>query len=163
MAQVTAPPDPGENAQERKKSRRAPLILGGVGALVLGGAGFYAAYSGLVPAPNRAAQISAQPIAQDFAYIPIERLVVSLPAGRGARQLQFAGQIEVNAQSERDLQRLHPRFVDTIHTYLRAVDAQDLTDPAALIRLRAQILRRLQTIAGQGHVRDFLITEFILG
>ena len=32
----------------------------------------------------------------------------------------------------------------------------------ALIRLRAQMLRRIQVVSGEGRVRDLLITEFVL-
>ena len=49
-----------------------------------------------------------------------------------------------------------------VNTYLRAVAPADLEDPGALIRLRAQILRRFQLVAGEARVRDFLITEFVL-
>jgi len=49
-----------------------------------------------------------------------------------------------------------------INTYLRAIDPSDLEDPTALLRLRAQLLRRLQMVAGEDLVNDFLITEFIL-
>ena len=31
-----------------------------------------------------------------------------------------------------------------------------------LVRLRAQMLRRVQMVTGEGRVRDLLITEFVL-
>ncbi|MCC5955908.1 MAG: flagellar basal body-associated FliL family protein [Natronohydrobacter sp.] len=98
----------------------------------------------------------------DFAYIPLENITISLATTADARFLRFSGQIEVAARSESDMARMQPRFLDVVNTYLRAIDPQDLSEPAALIRIRAQILRRLQVIAGEGHIRDFLITEFIL-
>ena len=55
-----------------------------------------------------------------------------------------------------------PRIVDILNTYLRAVQPQDLDSPTALLRLRVQMLHRVQVVAGQGVVRDLLITEFIL-
>ena len=39
---------------------------------------------------------------------------------------------------------------------------RDIEDPAALARLRAQMLRRIQVVTGEGQVRDLLITEFVL-
>jgi flagellar FliL protein len=49
-----------------------------------------------------------------------------------------------------------------LNGYLRAVDAADLEDPAALVRVRAQMLRRVQLVTGEGRVRDLLVTEFLL-
>ena len=55
-----------------------------------------------------------------------------------------------------------PRIVDVMNGYLRALDAAELENPAALVRLRAQMLRRIQIVTGEGRVRDLLITEFVL-
>jgi len=42
------------------------------------------------------------------------------------------------------------------------VDITDLQNPQGLDLLRGQMLRRLQTVAGEGVIRDLLITEFVL-
>lgn len=55
-----------------------------------------------------------------------------------------------------------PRIADVLNTYLRAVEVRDLEAPAATVWLRAQMLRRIQVVAGEGRVRDLLITEFVL-
>ena len=55
-----------------------------------------------------------------------------------------------------------PRILDVLNTYLRAVEVRDLEQPASLARLRAQMLRRVQVVTGEGRVRDLLITEFVL-
>ncbi|MDD7970755.1 flagellar basal body-associated FliL family protein [Roseinatronobacter alkalisoli] len=158
-AATDTPPDTG--VAPRRKARILPVLMGILGATLLGGGGFYAVYSGLILAPPDSTGRLA-PHAQDFAFIPVERITVSLAPGSGSRHLLFSGQLEVAAASRVELERLQPRFIDVINMYLRAVDPRDLAEPASLIRLRAQILRRLQTVAGQGHIRDFLITEFVL-
>lgn len=143
------------------KGRILPFLLGLTGAGLLGGAAFYGVYSGLILSPAGKAP-SAEYIAQDFDFVPIDVITISLPARSGVRFLRVAGQIEVADSSHTEMMRMQPRFIDLINTYLHAVDIDDLRQPGALIRLRAQILRRLQMIAGDGHVKDFLITEFIL-
>ena len=55
-----------------------------------------------------------------------------------------------------------PRIVDVMNGYLRAMDKAVLEDPAGLVRMRAQILRRIQIVTGEGRVRDLLVTEFVL-
>ncbi|MEL7416552.1 MAG: flagellar basal body-associated FliL family protein, partial [Pseudomonadota bacterium] len=57
---------------------------------------------------------------------------------------------------------LKPRISDVLNTYLRAVSLDELENPAAMLRLRAQMLRRIQLVTGEGRVRDLLISEFIL-
>jgi flagellar FliL protein len=46
--------------------------------------------------------------------------------------------------------------------YLRAIDPAELDEPATLLRIRAQLLRRIQLVTGDGRVRDLLVTEFVL-
>ncbi len=157
----TATNDDAATASDSKKRSIIPLILGLIGAMVLGGGGFFAVYSGLLFGQSTS---SPQPASldMDFAYVPVENLTITLAGTSPPRHLRFSGQIEVASRSHNEMMRLQPRFLDVINTYFRAIDPQDLTEPAALIRLRAQILRRLRIVAGEGHVRDFLITEFIL-
>jgi flagellar FliL protein len=61
-----------------------------------------------------------------------------------------------------DVEHLMPRVVDVLNSYLRALELGDLTDSAALMRLRAQMLRRLQVVTGEGRINDLLIMEFVL-
>ena len=55
-----------------------------------------------------------------------------------------------------------PRINDVLNVYLRAVDERDFEVPRAMVRLRAQMLRRVQLVTPPGAVRDVLIQEFVL-
>ncbi len=99
----------------------------------------------------------------DVAFVPMEPIAISLAPGASAKLLRFSGQLEVAPESAAEVAGLMPRVLDVLNTYLRAVDVQDLEEPAALVRLRAQMLRRVQVVTGEGKVRDLLITEFVLG
>ena len=57
---------------------------------------------------------------------------------------------------------LVPRILDVLNGYLRAVEVAELGDANALVRLRSQMLRRIQIVTGEGRVRDLLVTEFVL-
>ena len=63
---------------------------------------------------------------------------------------------------EAEVVLLKPRILDVMNGYLRAVEVQELADPHALVRLRSQMLRRIQIVTGEGRVRDLLVTEFVL-
>ena len=73
----------------------------------------------------------------------------------------MAAQLEVAAAYEADVTHLVPRVLDVLNSYLRAVNLSDLEESASLIVLRAQMLRRIQIVTGEGRVRDLLITEFV--
>lgn len=157
-----AEPDAAPETVIKKKSK-LPLIFGIVLALALGGAGFYATFSGLILASGDAATTEAEVAAlPDISFVPLDPTVISLGAAADSRHLRFTAQLEVAAAYTADVTLLKPRILDILNSYLRAVDVTDLEDPAALVRLRAQMLRRMQIVTGEGRVRDLLITEFVL-
>lgn len=158
MAQTQTEPEAAPS-----KSLKLPLILGLALMIAGGGASFAALYLGLIPlghapAPSAATAPDALP---DIAYVALDPMVISL-SDPAARHLRFSAQIEVPAAYQKDVELLKPRVVDVLNGYLRAVDLHDLEDPAALIRLRAQMLRRVQIVCGEDRVRDLLIMEFVL-
>ncbi len=152
--------------QEARKSSKVPMILGIVAALAGGGGGFYATFSGLILASESSDQVvedDAQPDAlPDVAFVPVEPMTVSLSPASQGRHLRFRAQLEVPSQYAGDVETLLPRVVDVLNGYLRALETRDIDSPAAMTRLRAQLLRRVQVVAGPGRVNDLLIMEFVL-
>jgi flagellar protein FliL len=152
----------GDDAPPKKKSKM-PILIGVVLALILGGGGFYATFSGLVLAghsePEHAAEDEAMP---DIAFVPIDPVVVSLGGAAANRHLKFTSQLEVETVHAAEVTLLLPRILDVLNSYLSAVDPQSLEGQAAIVRVRAQLLRRIQMVTGEGRVRDLLITEFVL-
>jgi len=150
--------------QEPKTRSKKPLIFGAVAALLLGGGAFYATYSGLLLGggathDTEKAEAGALP---DIAFVPIEQMVLSLGSAAEGRYLRFTAQVEVPSAYAGEVAMLKPRILDVLNGYLRAVDPAELEDPAALVRLRAQMLRRIQIVTGEGRVRDLLVTEFVM-
>lgn len=129
------------------------------------GGGYFAASSGLIPLPKKSAEADVPPAAavtDDVEFVALSPLTITL--GRDARNshLRFHGQLEVDARYRDEVARLEPRFLDVLNGYLQALEARDIEDPAAFVRMRAQLLRRMQVVAGEGRVRDLLVTEFVL-
>ena len=153
--------DPPELAPTKKS--KLPMLIGIVLALILGGGGFYATFSGMILGVSgdhaSEAEVSALP---DIAFVPMDPLVISLGAASQSRHLRFTAQLEVAAPYSADVVLLQPRILDVLNSYLRAVDIAELEDPSALVRIRAQMLRRIQIVTGDGRVRDLLITEFVM-
>ena len=153
-----------EPADSPPKRSRLPLILGLVLAPLLGGGGFWAAYSGMIPLPGDApatAEAPAPEAAVITAFVPVAPITVNLNAPGAARHLRFLAQLEVVPAHRAEVEALMPRIVDVLNTYLRAVDPPDLEEPAALTRISAQMLRRVQIVTGPGRVSDLLVMEFV--
>lgn len=150
------------------KKSKMPLILGLVLALAGGGGGFYATWSGMILAggeekaeASEKSEEEKDPFA-DIAFIEVEPMVISVDSQPERRLLRFRAQLEVPKSHEADVTKLLPRVVDVLNSYLRALEVADLEDQAALTRLRAQMLRRVQVVTGSDRVNDFLIMEFVL-
>ena len=157
------------------KKSKLPLLVGLVLALVLGGGGFYAVQSGLLggaggdhgatdghgEAAADAGHGAAGPMPA-VAFVPLQPLLVSLNHTDPPRQLRFEGTLEVAPDHAGEVETLMPRIMDVMNSYLRAVEMEDLRDPAALLRFRAQMLRRVQVVTGDGRVEDLLVTSFLV-
>lgn len=147
----------------RKRSKK-PLLFGLVLALLLGGGGFYATFSGMIlgtSTDHAVAEHVPGPL-KGIAFVPLETIVVSLGPDSGSNHLRFTAQLEVADTAAVDVTTLAPRILDVVNSYLRAIDTASIEDPHAMARLRAQMLRRIQVVTGEGRVRDLLITEFVL-
>jgi flagellar FliL protein len=157
---AAAATDPAEAKPKRSKKG---LLIGLVLALVGAAGGFYAVQSGLLfPAPEPERTETAIAALPDVGFVPVDTLVISLGPGAGSRHLSFSAQLEVARGYEEEVRTILPRVVDVLNGYLRAVDVAELEDPSSLMRLRAQMLRRIQIVTGEGRVRDLLIMEFVL-
>jgi len=160
--------DEAETEEEEAKGGggKGPII-GLALSLVLGGGGFFASYNGMVPGLGPSGEAGEEPAEIMMAtlpteFIPIDRMIISLGNSANARHLNFGAALEVEATNLEEVQGLMPRILDILNTYLRAVEERDIETPAAMTRLRAQMLRRVNIVTGEGLVKDLLITEFVL-
>ena len=159
MAETEYPQD----AAPKKKSKR-PMIIGLVLAILLGGGGFFATFSGMILGPHEQMKKDANTAGAlpDIAFVPVDSIIISLGAARKNSQLKMTAQLEVDKAYVADVTLLMPRIVDVLNSYLRAAEVSQIEDPAGLMMLRAQMLRRIQVVTGEGRVRDLLISEFLV-
>jgi len=169
MAETKNTPPESEETTPDKKSK-LPLIIGLVLALAGGGGGFFAVYSGFVLG-GESHRGSGHEVADghepsdalpDIEFVALDPLVVSLGLGTSPSHLRFRAQLEVPKRYKSDVERLLPRVVDVLNSYLRALEIEDLTDAAALVRIRAHMLRRIRIVTGEQRVNDLLIMEFVV-
>ncbi len=182
MSDATADAPVYETA-EPKKASKLPLLIGLVLALAGGGGGFYAAWSGLLPFGGSAASKEADhgaPAEADggshanahdsdapmpdarVAFVELPQLIISMGRTSDMHHLRFQASLEVAPDHAGEVETLKPRVIDVLNSYLRALRPADIEAPGALIRIRGQMLRRIQLVAGEDRVRDLLVMEFVL-
>lgn len=152
------------DTEQRNSSKL--LIISVILAVIAGGGGFYAAIQGMIPFSGEKAK-TADEVAEvaplkSVAFVEIEPMLISMGNLLSNQHLRFRAELEVEPAYQKDVEALKPRIVDVLNGYLRAVDREDLERPAALVLLRANMLRRVQTVVGEGRVNDLLIMEFVV-
>lgn len=151
------------SAPPKKRRSRLPILLGVLMGLLLGAGGFYASYAGLIlSAEHSATNATTDAAVPSVAFVALDPIMISLGTAGNNQHLRMTAQLEVPPTQVAEVTHLVPRILDVINTYLRAVEVAQLQDPAALIRIRSHLLRRIQLVTGEGQVNDLLITEFIL-
>lgn len=156
-----------ETAEQPAKRSKMPVILGFALAIAGAGGGYYATSTGLILGgeSDHAETDTAhhgEASGKDVSYVAVDPLTISLRAPSTSRHLLFRANLEVLPEAVAEVENLLPRVTDMLNSYLRALDPPDFEDPSALTRLRAQMLRRIQVVAGAGKVNDLLIMEFVL-
>ncbi|MBI1366981.1 MAG: hypothetical protein GC153_13620 [Alphaproteobacteria bacterium] len=169
MSDVEEEEQAPEAAEEKKKSPVKAIVFSAAGAIVIGaaaaGAGYFLTPSSqkCAPQPAKSDQEDiARAIPDDVAYVNLDPLIVTLGASARSKYLKITISLETTTTSEKTLNEVIPRIRDTLNSYLRAVDENDLSQPAAMARLRSQMLRRLRLVAPNAAISDVLITDFVL-
>ncbi|SDX86817.1 flagellar basal body-associated FliL family protein [Citreimonas salinaria] len=158
---------------EGKKSSKMPLIIGAVLAVLGGAGGFFVVQMNPLGLFGGADKAHATEEGKDSVYhdptplgdvgfVEVPPIVISLGPTADGRTLRFRTSLEVPAQHATAVTAIVPRVQDVLNSYLRALEPTDFEAPGALIRLRSQLLRRVKLVAGDDHVRDLLVLEFIV-
>ena len=95
-------------------------------------------------------------------FLPVDPIMISFGPAGARQHLRVQLRLEAPVDMAGEIEGVMPRITDVLNGYLRAVDPVMLEDPAMLTKLRAQMLRRVQIVAGDGAVADLLVMEFVL-
>lgn len=146
-------------APARKRGRTwmiaAPVLL------LLGAGGFAATYAGPFARSPEAGAANHEPVPHAPGFLELDPLTITVGGAGGVRQLRFRGVLELGGASA-GVGPLMPRILDVMAGYLRALPLSTLEDPTALLRIRSQLLRRVQLLCGPEAVADLLILDFVI-
>ena len=175
---MAAEADPQDEPAKKKKGLLIPLLLGVFLALSGGGAGFWAVTSGPLASLGNPSGEAAEldddasedagdepgegPAPVAVAFVPLDTVTISLGGQSVLRHLIFSAQLEVDPIYLEEVETLKPRILDVLNSYLRIVGVDELSEPSSLVRMRSQMLHRIQIVSGEGRVRDLLITQFVV-
>lgn len=150
-----------DEESEPPKKKRGGLVIGLVLA-ALGGGGAFAFTSGMLGGGESSDTAAHDTLSDDLAFIPIEPMTVSVGEPSGRRHLRFRAELEVDPAGQADIEKLLPRVVDVLNTYLQSLSVAEIEDPSALLTLRSQMRRRIDLVVGGDRVHDLLVMEFVL-
>lgn len=161
----------GSNEAPRAKAGRGwflalalALATAGGGALA-GALGYLAPIHALVSSPRQDAQQPAVAfLALPRFQVPLDPLAnfpASSPASVG-RNLHAVVQLEVERDRLSQVESVQPRIVDTLLTFLHALNERDFATAYNLNRVKAQMLYRVREVTGDDAVRGVLLTELAI-
>ena len=115
--------------------------------------------------PQIAAARSFPPTPPQVAYYDVPDLIVNIQTRRRHAGLSQAFACRSNStrgDEKAGLQALMPRIVDQFQGYLRELRVDDLKGSAGIMRLKEELLRRINVAAAPYRVRDVLLKEMIV-
>ncbi len=134
------------------------LILAGGGAAV-----YYFLLSGGEAAGEQLAE--DQKSGQSIVFYELPEMLVNLNTGGGKRKTYLKVRISLELQSADDVQELDlimPRIVDSFQVYLRELRVEDLQGSTGLMRLKEELLTRLNVTARPIKINDVLFREMLV-
>jgi flagellar protein FliL len=152
------------NNDAKPKKSKLGLILVIVGILLAGGGGVAVGYLGLIP-PDLLGKSKKEvklPDIDNTVFITLPAIIIPLGDHANAKHLRAIFSIETDPNYTKRIDKLKPRLMDMLNTYLRAVEEKELTQPERFQNLQAQMLRRARLVAGENAIKNLLVQDFVL-
>jgi flagellar protein FliL len=149
------------------KNKKVLLIGAPVLLLLLGGGGGAAYFFLLKPHGDAAKTAKAEeaPLTPPLvAFTDMQDILVNIQSNDGTpAYLKLAVSLELDDdKAKAAFAPLMPRVTDQFQAYLRELRVDDLKGSAGVLRLKEELLRRVNVAAAPYHVRDVLLKEMIV-
>ena len=134
------------------------LVVGGGGA----GAYFFLFKKSDTSETARADEVPLTP--PKVAFSDMQDILVNIQSNDGTpAYLKLGVSLELDDESQKAaIAPLMPRITDQFQAYLRELRLDDLKGSAGVLRLKEELLRRVNVAAAPYHVRDVLLKEMIV-
>jgi len=169
----------GENAEAKGEGEAAPkkglkrfltkkilMIAGPALVLVLGGGGAGAYFFLLKPHGAEHEKVAEAPplTPPEVAFSDVPDILVNIQSSDGTpAYLKLSLSLEMDNELEKTgMTALMPRLVDQFQSYLRELRVDDLKGSEGVLRLKEELLRRVNASAAPYKVRDVLLKQMII-
>jgi flagellar FliL protein len=163
-----APAD-GEASKKKKLSGRTIVLFIALPAVLVIGAGLAAAFFLGVFGGSKDEKLAAAEAAKDAAehavFFDMPELLVNMTGGadKPENMLKLSLSLELpNQDATAKVQAAMPRIIDSAQVFLRELRLDDLQGSAGMLRLREELLRRIDAAVAPVQVRDVLFKEIIV-
>jgi flagellar FliL protein len=164
------PADGQADGAPKKRFGKKFLLMAGGGAAVLLLALGAGAYFFLLRSPGDAGKsrtagaVQLPLVPPQVAFFDMPDIVVNVQSADSTpAYLKLSVALELAVPEEKPaLQTLMPRIVDQFQSYLRELRIDDLRGSAGVMRVKEELLRRVNVAAAPYPVRDVLLKEMIV-
>jgi flagellar protein FliL len=149
-------------------NRKLLIIVAAGLLLVLGGGGaglYFFVFSAPKDDTKLAANEAPMPVTPpQVAFYDVPDIIVNIQSADGSpAYLKLSTSLELETADEKPgITALMPRVVDQFQGYLRELRIDDLKGSAGVLRLKEELLRRINVAAAPYRVRDVLLKEMIV-
>ena len=150
---------------KRFLTKKMLMIIVPVLVLVLGGGGAGAYFFLFKKAESGEAAHHEEPLTPPkVAFSDMQDILVNIQSSDGTpAYLKLGLSLELEDEEQKTaLEPLMPRITDQFQAYLRELRLDDLKGSAGVLRLKEELLRRVNVAAAPYHVRDVLLKEMIV-
>jgi flagellar FliL protein len=145
------------------------ILFGGVGAialLALGGGAYFFFFAG-EEKPAQLAEGAPEPLPPtppNVTFYDIPDIIVNIQGTDSSPvYLKLSVSLELDSpEEEAGLKALQPRITNEFQGYLRELRVDDLKGSAGIVRLKEELLRRINTSAAPYRVRDVLLKQMLV-
>lgn len=158
-----------EGLEKKKFSGKKLVIFGVLALLLLGGVGGALWYFGILgghkdAATDEKATEAKQEKPANVVFYDLPEILVTLNSGgRKTNYLKLKVALELPSPDGMDrLEALLPRIIDNFQVYLRELRVEDLDGSAGLLRLKEELLVRVNAAVRPVRVSDVLFKEMLV-
>ena len=168
-ADTEAAPAEGEAPKKKKLSGRTIVLFIALPGLLVIGAGVAALFIFGVLGGSKDEKTAAAEAAKDAAehavFFDMPELLVNMTGGseKAENMLKLSLSLELpNQDATAKVQAAMPRIIDSAQVFLRELRLDDLQGSAGMLRLREELLRRIDAAVAPVQIRDVLFKEIIV-
>jgi flagellar FliL protein len=162
---------PKEGFVKKLLSNKKLLIIAGGGLLLLllalGGGAYFLFFSGSDAKKAQLAAAEHEPLPvtpPNITFYDVPDIIVNIQSADSTpAYLKLSVSLELDSPEEKaGMVALQPRIVDQFQGYLRELRMDDLKGSAGVVRLKEELLRRINVAAAPYRVRDVLLKQMIV-